>query len=356
MAQKEKSPFWDIAPLLSQKDLDGLTPEIFMVSSNRSAGKTTGVNRYAVNQYLKKGRIFGLEYRYGYELDDIPSKFFADIQGLFFSDYDMDMKKMGGSSANIYTELYLGHKGANDHKKCGYGLALNGADQIRRVSHKLADTGLLIMDEFQSENDHYCPKETIKFQSIHTSLARGQGKQSRYLPVIMMSNPVTLLNPYYDLFDVGARIVKNAKFIRGHGWVLEHSFNEAASKAQQESRFNIACSKSSYTTYASQACYLNDNQALIEKKSGHSTYAATLRYEGKLYALRIFDDGYYVDNNVDQSFKLIIAVTPEDVVDGAVYRPKGYISYLTEIFNGGKMSFKDLRCKEVMFKLLAKRV
>lgn len=54
-----------------------------------------------------------------------------------------------------------------------------------------------MFDEFQSENNDYCPNEVQKFISVHTSVARGQGKQLRYVPVYMLSNPVTLLNPYY---------------------------------------------------------------------------------------------------------------------------------------------------------------
>ncbi len=346
--------FWDIAPLLSQVDLDGMKPEIFMVSSNRSAGKTTNVNRYSVNQFLKKNKLFCLEYRFCYELDDVPDKFFGDIKPLFFKDYDMDMKKCGSGATTIYSELYIAKPG-EEHKKCGYAVALNLADQIRKYAHKLNDTDLIVFDEFQSETDHYCPDETKKFQSVHTSLARGGGKQSRYLPVIMMSNPVSILNPYYDLFDVGPRIVDNAKFIRGHGWVLEHHFNESASKAQQESRFNIACASSDYAKYASQAVYLNDNKSMIEKRTGKSTYVATIRYNNQTFAIRQFDDGYYVDDSADETYNFKIACTTADLGQGYILKPSIFLSIMSDVFNAGKFTFKNLRSKEALFKLLAKR-
>ena len=44
-------------------------------------------------------------------------------------------------------------------------------------------------------SNHYCDNEVRKFISIHTSIARGGGKQVRYVPVYMIANPVTILNP-----------------------------------------------------------------------------------------------------------------------------------------------------------------
>ena len=44
--------FYDGTKLLSLKDLNGNTPEIFMCTTNRSAGKTTYFNRYCVKKFL----------------------------------------------------------------------------------------------------------------------------------------------------------------------------------------------------------------------------------------------------------------------------------------------------------------
>ena len=46
--------YYDGTKLLSLKDLDGNTPEIFMVTSNRTAGKTTYFNKLVFNRFLNK--------------------------------------------------------------------------------------------------------------------------------------------------------------------------------------------------------------------------------------------------------------------------------------------------------------
>ena len=47
-----KSNYYDGTKLLSLKDINGKTPEVFMCTSNRSAGKTTYFNRLVVTDLL----------------------------------------------------------------------------------------------------------------------------------------------------------------------------------------------------------------------------------------------------------------------------------------------------------------
>ena len=74
-------------------------------------------------------------------------------------------------------------------------MPLNSADSIKKYSHIFSDVDRMMFDEFQSENNDYCPNEVQKFISVLTSVARGQGKQLRYVPVNMLSDPVSLLTP-----------------------------------------------------------------------------------------------------------------------------------------------------------------
>ena len=253
------SKYYDGTKLLSLTDLEGQKPEIFMVTTNRTGGKTTYFGRLAVRRFLNYGEKFALLYRYNYELDNVAEKFFKDLKTLFFPEMEMTSKRL---AHGIFHELYL------DDVSCGYAITLNSADQIKKYSHFFSDVQRILFDEFQSETDHYCDREVTKFQSIHTSIARGQGKQTRYVPVYMMSNPVTLLNPYYSAMKIGARLQDNTKFLRGNGWVLEQGYVESASKAMQESGFARAFADDDYMKYSTEAVYLNDNYAFVESMQG----------------------------------------------------------------------------------------
>lgn len=349
-----KNIFYDGTKLLSLKDINGNTPELFICTSNRTAGKTTFFNRMVVNRWIKdNSKKFCLLYRFKYELDNIPDKFFKDISTLFFQGYAMTAVT---KAKGVYVELFLADKD-NGKKPCGYALALNNADQIKKYSHLFSDVHSVIFDEFQSETNHYCPKEVEKFLSIHTSIARGGGSQRRYVPVYMISNPVTLLNPYYRALGISNRLQDKTKFLRGDGFILEQGHNESAEKAQKTSGINRAFADTSYTSYSTNGRYLYDLNAFIEKLSGNNRYLCTVRYDGKEYAVREYTDQglIYCDDRPDKTDKNKICVqTVDHNTDYTLMRSSDlFISSLRYYFDRGLFRFKNLECKNAILHLLS---
>lgn len=342
------SDFYDGTKLLSLKDINGETPEIFICTSNRNAGKTTYFARLCVNRFKKTGAKFMIINRFNYELSESGDKFFKDIHTLFFNDDEMTFKS---KAKGKFHELYL------NKKPCGYSIALNDAEFIKKNSHLFSDTSAMFFDEFQSETNKYCEKEVDKLISIHTSIARGQSKQVRYLPLYMIGNPISIINPYFVELGISERLSKETKFMKGDGFVFEQGFNQSASTAQKQSAFNRAFSKNSYVDYSSQAVYLNDNYSFIEKPIGTSRYLATLKYMGSEYAIREFAESgiIYCDDRPDSSFKYKITVTTNDHEINYVMLKRNdfFISSMRFYFEKGCFRFKNLKCKEVILKSLS---
>lgn len=342
------SKYYDGTKLLSMLDINGNKPEIYMCTTNRTGGKTTYFGRLCINRFLDKNEKFGLIYRYNYELDDIVDKFYKDLGSLFFPRYTMTSKRR---AKGTFQELFL------NEKSCGYALSLNNADQIKKYSHLFSDIQRMIFDEFQSETSHYCDNETKKFISIHTSIARGQGEQVRYVPVYMLSNPVSIINPYYVEMGISGRLKDDTKFLRGDGFVLEQGYIASASIEQKNSGFNRAFSKNSYTAYSSECVYLNDNKAFVEKPAGKSKYLCTLRYKGSDFALREYTESglIYCDDKADSSFLTRISVTTDDHNINYVMLKRNdfFLSNLRYFFEHGCFRFKDMRCKEAVLSALS---
>ena len=340
--------YYDGTKLLSLTDINGNRPEIYMCTTNRTGGKTTYFGRLVVNRFLDKREKFGLLYRYNYELDDCAEKFFKDIGELFFNGYTMTSKKR---AKGIYHELYL------NGEPCGYAVSINSADQVKKNSHFFSDVKRLIFDEFQSESNTYCPNEIKKFISVHTSMARGQGEQNRYLPVYMLSNPVSIINPYYVELGISSRLTDETRFLRGDGFVLEQGFVESAADAQKSSGFNKAFARNSYVAYSSESVYLNDNKAFVDRPQGVGRYMATLKYNGQTYGIREFAEAgvIYCDDRADETFPLKITVTTEDHELNYVMLKRNdlFLFNLRYYFERGCFRFKDLRCKEAVLKSLS---
>lgn len=340
--------YYDGTKLLSLLDLNGNKPEIYICTTNRTGGKTTYFGRLCVKRWLDKHEKFALLYRFKYEMDDCAEKFFKDIGSLFFPGKDMISKPKAGG---IFHELFL------DKESCGYAIALNSADQIKKYSHIFSDVKRIVFDEFQSETNHYCPDEIRKFLSIHTSIARGQGEQSRYVPVYMLSNPVSIINPYYVELGISSRLREDTKYLKGDGFVMEQGYVEAASSAQKESGFNKAFAKNQYMAYSSECVYLNDNKAFIEKPKGMGKYLATVRYNGTDYAVREYAEVgvIYCDDKADSTNPNRITVTTadHDINYVMLKRNSWFLDSLRYYFEKGCFRFKDLRCKEAILKALS---
>lgn len=342
------SQYYDGTKLLSMMDINGNKPEIYLCTTNRTGGKTTYFGRLCVNKFIQNKSKFALLYRYNYELDDCADKFFKDLQGLFFNGKEMTSERRAGG---IFHELFI------DKESCGYAISLNSADQLKKYSHLFSDVDRILFDEFQSEQNKYCSQEIRKFLSVHTSIARGQGKQVRYVPVYMLSNTVSIINPYYVQMGISDRLNDNVKFLRGDGFVLEQGYVDSASRAQLESGFNKAFAGNDYVAYSSQNVYLNDNKSFIEKPSGNSRYLGTIKYEGSNFGIREYaEDGFiYCDNSYDDTFPFKISVTTEDHQINYVMLKRNdmFLNNLRYFFERGCFRFKDLRCKEAILKALS---
>lgn len=347
--------YYDGTKLLSMKDLQGKNPELFISTTNRTGGKTTYFGRMVVNRFIKQEKKFILMYRFNYELDDVADKFFKDIKGLFFPKYNMTSKR---KASGIFHELLLHDGGEGEPKACGYAISLNSADQLKKYSHLFSDADCVLFDEFQSETNHYCSDEIRKFLSIHTSIARGNGEQVRYVPVYMLGNQVSIINPYYNELGISSRLNDKTNFLKGDGFVLENGFIETASKAQKESGVNRAFKNNTYIAYSSENVYLNDNLAFVGiPDSPVVRYLATVRYNGVDYAIKEYRELgiLYCDDKADKTFPNKISVTTEDHNINYVMLKNNdmFILNLRYFFEHGSFRFKDLKSKEALLKCIS---
>ena len=238
------SKYYEPTKLLSMKDLNGRKPAIYICDGNRSSGKTTAFYKLAVNEFLQEGKKFCLFYRYKYELEDCAGKFFDVIKTIFFPNYEMTSKC---GSGGMYHYLFIKQIDSEDEPICcGYAVAINLSDKLKKVGNVLCDTETILFDEFQLESRKYLKNEILIFQSIYASIARGQGQQSRYVPVILVGNLIDMYNPYFEAFGISERLNINTNYMRGKGWVLAQGFNESSAKALSQSAVQRAFLNNDY--------------------------------------------------------------------------------------------------------------
>lgn len=343
--------YYDGQKLLSMKDINGLTPEIYICTTNRNAGKTTYFNSKLIRDFKKKGWKFALIVRYQGDILDCVSAFWKDISCLFFPGDVLTQKERQNGK---YAELFL-----ND-VSCGYVIPLNKPEKMKKISAEFSDVKQMLFDEFQLESGMYLKDEPGLLYSIHTSVARGQHEQVRYVPIYLVGNTISILNPYYVQYGIARRLKADTKFMRGDGFVIEQGFNESASKAQLASgvsRAMQAGGNDRQVAYAAQGVYLNDNLAFIDTPKGKSRYIVTLRYEGHDIAIRMYPEQgiLYADTRADLSFPHKVTVKSSDHnVNYVMLRTNSQLIFnLRWYFDRGCFRFKDLLCKDCILTALS---
>ena len=344
----DKVKYYNPNIILNKKDLNGNEPNIFIITSNRSAGKTTGFLKKAIENYLKTGGQVALLYRFNYELSD-GHKLFEEIFNLY-PEYKGEMKSIAMARGLFYQMTY------ND-KILGYAIALNNVDSMKKYSALFSKIEMIIFDEYQTESGKYLPNEVKKFQSILMTIARGGGKQSRTnVKAILLGNTVTIMNPYLIEFDIHKRLQKDTRFIRGDGWIAEFSFNESASNSIKENGL-FKGFKDGYKEFSTENIYLYNAMTFIDKPSGSFKYVCTILNEGIRYGVRLYwEEGILLINKKpDRDFKTVITFKNGDHNQNVLMANRFSWAFKTikDAYYSGTLRFDDLKTKSMIFDILS---
>lgn len=343
------------ANLLSQMDENGQKPGIFLSNSNRSAGKTSYFQIYCLQGYLLLGEKFLMICRKKAELKDIHVSF-MDMLSLYFDNAKMNCKWFVD---RLVMGLYY------EGKICGYAISLKDANDLKKYSAIFKDVTRVMMDELQPETGGYLKNEIDLFESVVQTVSRGGGKQSRYIEWLLLSNNISVMNPYfinlgiYNYIDDSMNIKAGEDFyIKGDGWVSEFSFNESA-KSEMEVNPAIRAFNSRNSILGLTADFMIKSGGFITKKmSGKMQYLWTLKYKGEKMGVRKYvKDGkpiIYITSSFDPSFKDIVSLSDSDHEDCTVMIRKNtfYMQVMRDAYVIGGLRFSDVKVKNAIVELL----
>ena len=318
--------YYRLDRLLSKKDINGNTPEIYIVAGNRTAGKTFAIKEFMLCDFLKNGHQFMLQFRKNYDISDCEKSFMDDLRDLF-PDYDMH------------------------------------AESERRGAYKVLYSGVYnrFMDEFQSENGDYIDREISKYMSIHYSIARGYEKQYRYVREFLASNTFTKYNPYYIALGISDRLEHNSKFVRGDGWVLEITNNDNARELMLSSGFSKAFGGTSYVQSAAKNKHILDNDAFVsaENTRGMLYWGTIVFYNDESdapdkIAVYVGQNKCYVCSKVNSEYKRVITFNPRTHTEDTLLTSDNaeLIRFFRDSFDRGFMYFESGKIKKIVLDIM----
>ena len=306
----------------------------------RGCGKTYGFKKWAIADFIKTGQKFVYVRRFKSEIEQKDlDKFFDDIL-----------------ANNEFPGHELTVKGKNfviDGKVAGTAIALSTAKIKKSVSYP--DYNKICFDEFIIDKSayHYLPDEVTNFLELVSTIVRMRDNVSVWL----LSNAITINNPYFDYFGLTIPYGKDIAR-KGPEVLIEITHNLAFAAAASKTRFGQLVAGTPYGEYAIQNQFLRDNTNFVESKTAAAKYYFTLRFHGKDYGIYAdFEAGtLYVSDDADKTFPVRFALTDDDhnpntlIVRG---RRNPYITNLINCYAAGALRFESVKIKGAMLKAIA---
>jgi hypothetical protein len=339
--------YYSSEKLLSMKDLDGLEPSIYMITTNRCAGKTTHFLLKAIELFKTTKRKTALIYRHQYELSSASSIFNSALK--IYDDFEHELTTVSHAKGLFYEFLL-------DGESFAFSLSLSNVDALKKYSPIFTEIDMCIMDEFQKEDGVYLKNEVQRLESLLISIARGGGSQSRPIKMFLLGNNISMLNPYFVKFDINRRFKDGTKFIRGNGWIAEFTHNESASEAiKSNSLFRAFDSEYMRTSADNKKLFKEDE--FLEKCTGKTKYLFTIKHDNKYWGVReeLGTGKTFINEKHDSTCKNIIVFTSGEHGSNTVMlnRHSFTVKKLKESYELGLLRFSNLNAKNVVYDILA---
>lgn len=329
-------------PLLKEKDCNKNTPEIFISTGNRTGGKTFFYKSFMILYALTFHTQIMLVVRKKTQLKSSLLSFYEDIQ----ESPNFENKNFEIVKSDMQGILTL----KVDDIEVMYVTYINYANDLKESSNMFNHVDIIVKDEFQSETGEYCEIEVSKMISIHKSVARGYNKPVRFVPLILIGNHHSIINPYYIALGIHKIFNINQRKYKGIGWVMELFFNKRSAEMASESQFDKAFGNVDYIKSATYNQSL-DNMSLIRKQDvSKMTYLFTLCDKDNNYGVWQSKDGIYISTVSHDNFKIKYAINNNVLSEGVKSLDSsvfGLSLKLREYFRQGRLTFDSLESKGV---------
>lgn len=296
------------------------------ISGARGIGKTYGAKRFVIRNAIRAGEQFIYVRRYKSELKG-RATFFADIAHEF-PEWEFDSK---GNEAKMRLA------GSKDKwQTIGYFVALSTSQANKSIAYPKVTT--IIFDEYIIEKGslHYLPNEVNVFNDFFSTVDRYQDRTR----VLMLSNAVSIMNPYFIEWDV----MPTQEFVtKANGFIACH-FPDSDTFAQQvkQTRFGqfITSEAGTYADYAINNEFRDNDDEFIAKKSGKAGYYCTINTKRGAFSVWLDSPLWFIQEKLPRE-QFRYTLMPDAMEEGEIllsYSDK-VMAYMRAAFKQGRVYF-----------------
>lgn len=351
MSEKEKSIYWDIYRTLTHNALFNL------ILSIRGNGKSYGVKKRCIENFIKKKEQFAYVRRYKDDLPESLSEFWKDV-GREFPDYEC---KTEGK------KIFIRLKPGNEKEKwtnediAGYAFYLSTATNKKSVPYPFITT--IMFDEFLMEEGHqkYLKNEVRAFLNLYETIARPGTDHPRVI-AFLLANTISVTNPYFLYWNLrmpkerdknGKRIWKHPK----RSILVEDATTEEFMNTKRETEFGSIVAETDYEGYSVENSFLLDDDTFIDRKSPKAKHAFSFIYKGNQYGVWYdYSEGkLWVSEAFDPSGIMYSFTLKDHKPNTVLFKSKNKAYWLKNFFDAfkeGTLYFENMNIKNLCYEIL----
>lgn len=293
--------------------------DVTMVVGARGIGKTYGIRKQCIKDYIKDGTRFVEISRYAAELegeDSIQHGYFERLaEDEAFSNY---IFKTHGKSAYIAKRV-----GADEKPKwerIGYFVALTQSQQAKRRT--FSKVKRIIFDEAVLERHvdryhGYLPGEYEKLASVVDTVSRERADTDGIRPrLYLLGNAADLLNPIFIRYGIGDEPKRGYSWHGGKTMLLHYP--EAGEYGKEKASGTVAgrmlAGSDEHTNINVENIFRRHDAEFFAIKPKRAKFSFGIYFKNRKYGvwLDLQDGYYYIDNKIPNNAQPVFTLTAED--------------------------------------------
>lgn len=304
----------------------------------RGCGKTYGAKRTVIKRFLKTGAQFVYLRRYETEM---PA---AEMLN-FFDDICDEFPEAVFKSHNGLFKI--------NNKIAGWYFPLSKATMLKSIP--FPNVELIIFDEFIIEVGiyRYLPNEVRTFLECYSTISR-----DRDVPVLFLSNAITMTNPYFLYFKINFEKGQTIKLLKHISVELLQS--QEYEEHIRKTKFGELIADTEYGKYNMQNKFLLDTPVFIQSMPVGASYICTLIIQQKMYGFYVSTEEYlwYISEKVDNTCtrKFALEFSEHDQNSVLAQRMNPHIQQMIDSYCQGNLRFTTQEVKNVMSTILRRLI
>ena len=313
--------------------------DVNLIIGARGLGKTYGVRRYMLEDYIKNGYCFVEITRYREENNDVAANYFDRlIADNVFPDYEFRVRsKIAEARRN----------GEKDWRTCGYFIPLSLQQQKKKSTYVRVRN--ICMDEIIIDTDdtyhRYLKNEYEQLAKLVDTVTRERADDIglRKPRIFLLGNACDAFNPYFAHYDVPLEPEYGLQWLDGKTCLFDYVRDDEY--AEQKTRNTVAgrmlknsddvISKNKFARY---------NTDFIAKPHGHAKLTYVFRWMQNEYGVYVdlrcgyvfisskYDGGahvpYFAITRTDNKLNYLTANMAKDLIRNLTsYYALGYLRY-----------------------------